>query len=701
MPELFTGLPSWLIIVCLALAFGYATSLYFRDRKNEFPGYLKTILGIVRFLAIFFISFLLLAPFVKTTTKEKEKPLLIFALDNSESVIIHKDSIAVKNDLPAIMDKLAGKLTERGEALKYYFDEKVYRLDGGADYNGSVGFNGKATDIANAVGEIGNIYTNRNVGALILVSDGIFNTGTNPLYRAKDVPFPVYTVVLGDTSIRKDLVVAGVNYNRMVYLNNKFPLEVVVRAGNAAGNQSRLRIVQQDNVLFSQDFQVNDDDFTQTFNVVLEAKRKGLQKFSVIIDPIDGELSYSNNRKDIFVEVLDAKSRILILSGAPHPDISALRQAILSNMNYEVDVSTLNDFSGKLESYSLVILHQLPSVNFPADNITRELTEKAIPALFILGKLSDLARVNQLRPGLSIVTARPSFEEAVPKYNPAFSAFSLSENTVSWFSDLPPLVAPLGDYQVANAARVLLNQRIGSIETTRPLILLNETLEGRKGIIAGEGLWKWRLYNYARFQNHQAFNELINKLVQYLSLKDQKKNFRVYQPGSFRETTSVLFDAEVYNDNYELTTLPEVQLSIINEEGKTFPYVFNKSGNSYHLDAGAFPPGNYSFRAETSLDGRTLYESGEFSVLSLDLEALNTVADHNLLYQLASETGGEMFYPADLDKLSSAILEREDIRPLTYTGKKYEDLLNKSWILVLILGLLTLEWFIRKRAGSY
>jgi hypothetical protein len=60
-----------------------------------------------------------------------------------------------------------------------------------------------------------------------------------------------------------------------------------------------------------------------------------------------------------------------------------------------------------------------------------------------------------------------------------------------------------------------------------------------------------------------------------------------------------------------------------------------------------------------------------------------------------------MFYPSDLNQLSENIHEREDIRPVTYTRKKYEDLLNKGWVLALIIGLLTMEWFLRKRAGSY
>ncbi len=149
--------------------------------------------------------------------------------------------------------------------------------------------------------------------------------------------------------------------------------------------------------------------------------------------------------------------------------------------------------------------------------------------------------------------------------------------------------------------------------------------------------------------DHQAFNELINKIVQYLSLKDQKKNFRIYNQSNFRENEPVIFDAEVYNESYELTNEPEVEISIRNEDAKQFPYVFNKTGNAYHLDAGTFPPGNYSYQAQANLGGNIFTAAGQFSVSAIDLEALNTVADHHLLFQLAEGSGGKMFYPSDLE----------------------------------------------------
>jgi hypothetical protein len=246
-----------------------------------------------------------------------------------------------------------------------------------------------------------------------------------------------------------------------------------------------------------------------------------------------------------------------------------------------------------------------------------------------------------------------------------------------------------------------LYQRLGSIETTRPLILFNETLDGRTGVIAGQGIWKWRLYDYARNNSHDNFNGLVNKMVQFLSLKDQKKQFRVYHQSNFQENQVVEFDAEIYNDSYELVNDPDIGITIQDESGKQFPFIFNKSGNAYHLNAGSFPPGNYSYVAKTVEGTQYPSESGQFSVSALDLEALNTIADHHLLYQVATENGGRMYQLSQIKELEEELLNREDIKPVTYAQKSYEDLINKWWVIGIIVLLLSAEWFIRKRSGGY
>ncbi len=699
--NIFTEYPFWFILFCLILGGVYATGLYFREYKNEFPAWLRIILGVIRFITVTLISFMLLSPFIRSIVRTKEKPVIIIAQDNSRSLLLNKDSTYYKNSFPKELGKLSDGLSAVGDVKIYTFGENVSVLSPGEKPEDKVTFSERMTDISLLIKDLADIYTNRNVGALIISSDGIFNSGANPVYVASGWNYPIYSIALGDTNIRKDLIIARVNYNRIVFLNNRFPVEVVVHAHECYGSKSAVRIFDGKTELFSQVITINGQNFTGTYSFMLDAKETGLKKYTIRLDHIDEELSLLNNVKDIFIEVLDARSKILILANSPHPDIAAIRQAIETNFNYEVDYQLMQDFTGKLDPYNLVILHQLPSEANPAQKLVAELQGKKLPVLFILGSQSDLIRFNAFRAGVNIVVNRTLYEEALPMLNHDFSLFSLSEETRQLIQDFSPLIVPVGEYQPSNSTSPLLYQRIGNVQTSRPLMMFNEGLDSRYGVITGEGVWKWRLMNYARTQDHQAFNELINKTIQFLSIRDIKKNFKVYHKSNYLETEHVTFDSELYNDSYELINDPEVELNITNEEEKQFPFVFNKTGRSYRLDAGSFAPGNYKWKAETKIGEKIYTAGGEFSVSSLDLEAVRTVADHNLLFNLAGSKNGKMYYPDQLDELKTDILEREDVRPVTYSHKRYNELVNLPWVVILLIGLLTLEWFIRKRAGGY
>jgi hypothetical protein len=60
-----------------------------------------------------------------------------------------------------------------------------------------------------------------------------------------------------------------------------------------------------------------------------------------------------------------------------------------------------------------------------------------------------------------------------------------------------------------------------------------------------------------------------------------------------------------------------------------------------------------------------------------------------------------MFYARDLDGLRKKIMQREDIRPVSYEQKRFTDLAGNVWLFLIILALLSAEWFIRKRSGIY
>ncbi|MDZ4205149.1 MAG: hypothetical protein U1C46_10075, partial [Bacteroidales bacterium] len=232
--------------------------------------------------------------------------------------------------------------------------------------------------------------------------------------------------------------------------------------------------------------------------------------------------------------------------------------------------------------------------------------------------------------------------------------------------------------------------------------MLTIDISGQKtGIIAGEGMWRWRLTNYARNNNHRAFDELLGKFVQYLSLREEKSRFRVSTRNTWNENESVEFAAEFYNASYEPVNENEVELTITDEEGRNFPFAFSPLGNSYFLNAGQLYPGNYIFGARTISQQEGYNAKGAFTVLPLQAELISTVADHNLLFGLAQRSGGQMVSPADMLGISQQLAEREDIKPLIYREMKYHELIDIGWLLALIIALLTGEWVLRRIAGGY
>lgn len=690
--KIITEYPFWFVLFCLIAGLLYASILYYKD-KHDFSATLRSIMFVFRFLSISIIAFLLLSPLLKTTMRTIEKPIILIAQDKSQSIVFGNDS-AVNRKYPEELKKISDKLKKDFEVENYSFGED---LQEGFDTT----FEAKQTNISLLFDEFRTMYSNRNVGALVIASDGIYNKGVNPLYASEKIKFPVYTIAQGDTNLNKDLILFKVNHNRIAYLGNEFPIEVVIHANELNGNKSVLTVSDKNSVIFRQNIEINNNTFSETILLKLEAKNTGIQRYNVRLSEVDGEVSKINNSQNIFIDILDARQKILVLAEAPHPDISAIVQAIESNYNYEVEDFIASDFNKSFSEYNLVIFHQLPSVKYPSSRFLKEISEKKIPALYILGSNTNLNDFNKLNTGVIIEASKLSYNESTPGFNEDFALFTLGDLTIEALKDFPPLISPHGNYKTNNAVNILFRQTIGNVDSDLPLVSFMQSLDTKSGIITGTGLWRWRMKDFAVNQNHNAFNEIFTKIVQYLSVKVDKSYFRVKSENNYYENQTVQFDAEVYNEAYELINTPEVKLDIINDDEKKFPFTFSKTANAYHLDAGSFPVGNYTYQAMVKVGSKIYTDNGAFTISPVNIESINTVADHNLLFRLASKHNGKMFYPSQTDELINAIESREDIKSISYYQKRYNELVNLEWLLILILLLIAGEWFLRKHYGAY
>lgn len=691
--------PAWFLIFCALLGLGYALLLYYRDTTfREQAPRLHRWLGVMRWLTVTILSALLLSPLLKSLLTETKKPVVVLAQDQSESAAAEMQGEALEQ-YKQNWQSLRDELSENYEVHELAFGDQVRE---GVNFE----FSDKVTNLSELLRGVYDLYGGQNLGAVVVASDGIYNEGSNPAYSDAQLAVPIYTVALGDTTPKKDLLVKRVFHNKIAYLGDKFTIQIDVAATNCAGQQTVLNVgkIDGDQVrpLQSIPITVAGNDFFVTKEVQIEADQPGVAQYRVSVAALPGEASTANNRKDIFIDVLDARQKILLLANSPHPDISAIRQTLEINKNYQIAVALAGEPGLDVAKYDFVVLHNLPSTNNDISGLLNTMNDKRIPRLFIAGMQTGYAALARSQGLVSVQSDGRQSDDAQGKVSSQFAAFTLDAKVLEELPRFNPVTSAFGNFAATPQAQVLLRKRIGRIDTEQPLLAFGETNGVKTGIFLGEGLWRWRLFDFLQHQNHEIFDELMGKTVQYISQKEDKRKFRVnLDKNIFNENEPVTFGAELYNDNYELVNDPDVAMSIRTGGGKEYTFTFNKLGKAYSLNAGILPVGGYTFKATTNFNGQNLVYEGRFNVQPIQLELFETTANHSVLRQLSAKYGGETVFPAQLVSIAEKIKTNQTVKPVIYQTTKTNPLINLKWIFALLAGLLAAEWFLRRYFGSY
>ena len=661
--------PWYFVLLCLLVGAAYAAGLYYVG-KRHFSKKVNALLAALRFVAVSAIALLLLAPVAKRTVHERQKPLLVLVDDCSESVGMSADSSF------SLLD-LWYKVWEKDDL------KENCRMS----YIGN-GSNVGQTDLSAMMLEVP-----PDAAAIVLASDGIHNRGPQPTTTAERLGVPVYTVALGDTTPRCDAALSNIRYNRIAYLGNSFPVEITVVAHRLKGRTAQLAITDiRGKKVASQQVNYSDNNFSATLSFSIPAESKGLQKYSISLSTVEGEVEPTNNVITFYTDVIDGRHKVAIVGNAPHPDLAALKRAVESNPNYEAEVMLAENGKMKVESdVSLAILHNLPSATH---QIPKELEN--LPQVFVIGTQTDLPRFNALHTGLEIVSKVKKSSEVTAVYNDRFSLFNYDASDGEALEQLPPLDAPFGEAKASASLQSLLTARLGSIDTRQPLVAAQAQGYQHKVFVWGEGLWKWRLTDYLNNSSHEHFDRLVSQIINFTAITDQRERFIVETERHYSDYDNIMVSAQLYNDAYEPFNTPNATFSLKGDSVKG-AFNFTRSGDNYSLTLGRLPEGLYRYTAQTQYNGETLTTEGSFAVEALHLEQANLTADHALLRSISAITGGKMYYPDQLSELSD---ELSAFKPVIYTHTRYSELLNLPWVLVLIILLLGAEWVLRKYHGE-
>lgn len=687
---LFQSSP-WFIPLCFLLAGLYAFVLY--QKNTNWTKTQNYLMATFRFLAVSILSMLLLSFLIRQVSQKIQKKTVVLAIDNSQSMNVV--GAKVLEDLKKNLNNLKESLQEKDYEVAFatFNEENTQNLE-------KLQFNQKTSNLSNLLSGIKNTFEDQNLTDVVLISDGIVNEGIAP--ASESFKFPVHTVGLGDTIPKKDIAVKTVYANKIAYLGNKFPVQTDITSFGFEGKTANVYLKQGAKVLEKQTIAFNQKDDLKTLTFNTTATQIGVQHLTVEVDFLSGEFSNRNNRQEVYIEVIDGKEKILLLALAPHPDVKALKSIIEKNENYELDVKILTENANPeiTKSYDLLILHQLPDAYNTFSNVFKPLLDKGIPTFFVMGNQSGVNNLNQLNQVMQINADFGESDKVTGIFNNNFKVLNFETEKMDIITKFPQISVPFGDYTLLPNSEVLLYQRVGAVQTQKPLLAMNIGAK-KSAIFTGEGLWAWRLEEYQLSEKQVVIDDVISKVLQYISAKDDKRKLRVYPlktPLSLGE--KVVFETEIYNAIYEkLYNLP-IKLTIKDEKGFTRNYTYSTSADNTKFEISGLPAGVYRFNASATVLGKSEQSTGEFVIQDLQIENINLTADFDVLRQLSNKTGALFVQKNEFEKLKQKILSHEVPDKIEAT-EDLKEMINLRWIFFLILTLLTAEWVMRKYLGGY
>jgi len=663
----------WLL--CILIGAIPAVLVYWSDKHKELK--VKWLPALLRWITLSATAALLLAPAFSTEKNEEEKPIIIWLQDNSSSIkkALGQDTTAYKQELEKIIKDLEK-------------EHEVVRLGFGAQLQNDSIFNYQQplTDISAALNLALDRYEDRNIGALVLASDGVYNQGADPHFLNFKKPVPVYSLALGDSTAPWDAQVKRVLANKVVSKGSSFEIIVDLAAEKLSGQHTVLSLEQGGHTLSQKKVSISRNQFFQTLSFETTAKGSGLQKYSVVLAPLKDEQNTFNNRMDFFVEVIAEEIKILLIAEGPHPDIGAIRNALEALPNYKLDIHYADKLPNNIQDYQMVIAYQLPArqpLSLPED----------MPVWYIIGHQSNLPLFNQQQNALHI-SGLSSPNAVLPVLNNGFSYFTLPENIREVLQKMPPLYAPNGKYSARG--QVLFQQQLGNIETQQALWVIQSGTPA-VAVLAGEGIWRWRQYEYKNFKQHAVVDALIQQTVSLLQSKRDQRRFRVYlDKYLLNENEPVYLFAELRNENGELFNQPEVGISLTDSMGNEWKGQFEKSGNSYRLNPGLLSSGTWSYRSTVRYNNQTEVAQGSFTIAAIPLEDLRQHSDFNLLSLIASQTEGAFFTRDNMSDISTTLSQNPNIKPVLHSHTAYQSLVDLRWWFAFILLTAAAEWGLRK-----
>ncbi len=700
-----TSVNPWLIFVLVLLISAFTFYVYKYTIPNV-SALLKTFLIILRSLIFILILIMIFEPVISVILHSNVESKTLVFIDNSNSLAA-KDSSKRLEQVNSLIKNISGGSEIRSQL--FFFGKKVDSIQDAGSSN--LNFREAQTNFSSVIDLIKK--KGASVNSAVILSDGIINDGNDPSYQVEKLQLPVFTVGIGDSTEKKDIIIYNVQYNNTIYAEKPTTIETAIKNIGFSGSNTRIAFYEENKLLETKDILLSETGLNKiSFNY--KPVTGGEKKLSISISPLNGEVTTSNNSKVIFLNVLDTKLKVCLVAGSPSADVSAISKAITTDKNIQlkkiIQISTnkfLNDVkTSAIDSTDVLFLVDFPASSTPQsliDKISSVVNNQNKPFFILLSNGVNISRLKSLENLLpfTIDNNNTEFIQVLPELNSDLysSSFSTGSSKKEIWNNLPPISQAAAKIQIKPGSNSLVSSKVRNIPISNPLVVSRSLGKQREFAILAGDIWKWQLQTAEK--HPEFFDNFINDIVKWLNLSSLQKQFsvstdkKIYSPNE-----EVNFTAQMYDNTFSPIDTAQIELPISKGE-KKFDLTLSPSGNGiYNASFTPNESGDYLFSALSFLNGAKMKtDIGRFSVSETQIEKIDTRMRPAFLKTLAKSTGGEYY---SIDNYSNLLDKLRGINrnPLKETGTKKEyNLWSDERVLIFIIILFAVEWFIRKRSG--
>ncbi len=406
-------------IVVLVVVLATAAAIFFyRHTLPPVSRARRIILTVLRSLVLSLLALLLCEPLIRLTSSSTHPPVLALLIDDSKSMTIVDRRGNRDSTLHALLSQpIFSRLAARADVRTYTFGTRLRPATlPGRD---TLSLNDDATDISGALQGLRAESQRTRIDAAVMLTDGSYTLGENPLHDAEQIGIPLYTVGIGDSSVQKDLLVSGIAANDLVYSGTRAPVDITVKSAGFGGERVEVILSDGSKELDRSTLTLEQGNRQYTVELFYVPEGEGTKRYTVSVSSLPGELTTANNRRSFLARIMKSKLRILIVASSPSTDLAVLRQTISEEKNFSVSSFSANGSGGfyegaltpmRIDSADCVVLIGIPSNTIPAGTIqmlAQRISQGNKPLLIIGGHNADYRLLGPLA-GLFPFTAQQS-----------------------------------------------------------------------------------------------------------------------------------------------------------------------------------------------------------------------------------------------------------------------------------------------------